>query len=487
MGRKGLLPYAKAGAVVYTWTAAANTATAWWSPGDWFLGKTGATACTDLQVGGTAASSLYPHTCCMAYHPPLTIPDTKACVMKKAFFLLLGLPALAFLGARKGDIPVLETGGQPMPVTWIDRETGHQIIRLSPDHGQDRSFYFHNNPFFPAASGKGWEMLYYGEDRNGHRQLFAVQLEDRTVRQLTQFPRPFSGEILGLRHRLAYVQAGDSVFAVGLDNGKASLVYVFQEHFHGHIASVNADGTLLAGVWSSDQARQILRQYPQKGSYFDRLYDAHIPHVLFTIDLRNRTLTKIDSEATWMNHEQFSPTDPEMLLYAHEGPWHKVDRTWVINVRTREKRLLHKRSVPREINGHEWWAPDGRSVWFDLQIPRSVTFYVAGVDLATGRENRYALQRDEWSIHYNLSPDQELFCGDGGDSTQVARARDGRWIYLFRPRGDSLASEKLVDMRHHRYRALEPNVRFSPDGSWVIFRANFEGRDAIYAVKTTQS
>jgi oligogalacturonide lyase len=37
-------------------------------------------------------------------------------------------------------------------------------------------------------------------------------------------------------------------------------------------------------------------------------------------------------------------------------------------------------------------------------------------------------------------------------------------------------------MAHHQY-ALEPNVHISPDGKWVIFRANFEGFSSVYAVE----
>jgi oligogalacturonide lyase len=118
-----------------------------------------------------------------------------------------------------------------------------------------------------------------------------------------------------------------------------------------------------------------------------------------------------------------------------------------------------------------------------LQMPRSVTFYVAGVDVKSGAEKRYALTRDEWSIHFNTSPDQKLFAGDGGDSGQVAKAKNGRWIYLFTPAGDSLRSERLVEMKNHNYK-LEPNVHFSPDGKWIIFRANFEGHTDVYAVDT---
>ena len=85
------------------------------------------------------------------------------------------------------------------------------------------------------------------------------------------------------------------------------------------------------------------------------------------------------------------------------------------------------------------------------------------------------MTRNEWSIHFTVSPDQKLFAGDGGDPGQVAKAEDGRWIYLFRPEGDQVSNRNsLVNMKHHNYK-LEPNVHFSPDGKWIIFRANFRG------------
>jgi oligogalacturonide lyase len=173
-------------------------------------------------------------------------------------------------------------------------------------------------------------------------------------------------------------------------------------------------------------------------------------------------------------------------MFCHEGPWHKVDRIWTINLKNNEIKLVHKRTMDMEIAGHEWFSPDGKTIWFDLQQPRSTTFFVAGADVQTGQEKKYSLTRDEWSIHFNTSPDQKLFAGDGGDPGQVAKAKDGMWIYLFRPNGDRFVSERLVNMKHHGYK-LEPNVHFSPDGKWVIFRANFEGEEQVYAVAIEKS
>jgi oligogalacturonide lyase len=135
-----------------------------------------------------------------------------------------------------------------------------------------------------------------------------------------------------------------------------------------------------------------------------------------------------------------------------------------------------------EIAGHEWFGVNGKTIWFDLQMPRGETFFVAGVHLATGKETRYRVQRNDWSVHYTSSADEKLFAGDGGDPGSVAKAKDGKWINLFYPEGDSLRAEKLVNMQYHQYR-LEPNVHFSPDQQWVVFRANFEGVENVYAVE----
>ena len=40
-------------------------------------------------------------------------------------------------------------------------------------------------------------------------------------------------------------------------------------------------------------------------------------------------------------------------------------------------------------------------------------------------------------------------------------------------------------MRKHDYR-LEPNMTFTPDGKWIVFRANFEGANHVYAVEVAK-
>jgi oligogalacturonide lyase len=83
----------------------------------------------------------------------------------------------------------------------------------------------------------------------------------------------------------------------------------------------------------------------------------------------------------------------------------------------------------------------------------------------------------------------------------VAKAKNGQWIYLFRPKkivfqgelNDKsfvqpgvFQSEKLVNMSKHNYR-LEPNVSFTPDQKWVVFRSNMFGPTYAFAVEVEKS
>ena len=113
------------------------------------------------------------------------------------------------------------------------------------------------------------------------------------------------------------------------------------------------------------------------------------------------------------------------------------------------------------------------------------------MNVKTGRETRYKVERDWWSVHYNVSWDGKLFAGDGGDSGQVAFAKDGMWINLFRRKffGGGLSREKLVNMSKQNYLGFdgEPNVSITPDDKWVVYRSNMHGPVHVYAVEIAKS
>ena len=414
----------------------------------------------------------------------------------KSFFLVL-LCAASSLPIFAQE--VLETGGKKMPAEWIDKDTRHKVVRLSDGlPGNSLSFYFHNIPFI------GNEMIFYNNSKQkaadvtdmkreptpatniNNTQLWSVNLNTKKLTQLTFHSAPMSGEVVCEKTKTVFFQVKDSVFALDFVTKKERLVFIYPEDFKSGISTVNANGTLLAGSYATPAEKEILKNNPNKSSYFNLIYDAHLPKTLFTIDVKTGKLDKFFTDSAWLNHLQFSTTDPNVLSFCHEGPWHKVNRIWHINVVTKKIIQVHYRTMEMEIWGHEWFGKSGKTMWFDLQQPKGQTFFVGGYDVATGKEVKWSLPRNDWSVHYNSNSMETLFAGDGGDPGAVAKAPNGQWINLFTPNGDHFDTEKLVNMKYHQYK-LEPNVHFSPDNKWIIFRANFEGESAVYAVEVKKS
>jgi oligogalacturonide lyase len=406
-------------------------------------------------------------------------------------------------------LPTLLLQAAEPPKSWIDPDTGHRVVRLT-DEPKSASLYFNQNSY--TADGK--KMVYDSPDG-----IHALDLASGAAKLVV--PGHVRVIVAGRKSQCVYYSKEDVVFATDVD----TLVTrrIGQLPPRGGVSSVNADETLLAGTYiegdgpdyagrnppagqpaqAPTEARPQgpLNQPRNKGQMMEQRLAAHYPMVLFTMSTATGEVKVIHHSTDWLGHLEFSPTDPNLIMFCHEGPWHKVDRIWTMHSDGSNPTLIHQRTIAGEIAGHEFWSHDGKTIWYDLQTPRGEDFWVGGYNVVTGERTRYHLQRDEWSIHFNVSPDGTLFCGDGGDPGQVAQAKDGQWIYLFRPerihfQGDLndktfaqpgvFRAEKLVNMSKHQYH-LEPNVSFTPDQKWVVFRSNMFGETYAFAVEVEKA
>jgi len=437
--------------------------------------------------------------------------------------LFLSLAAMRTLSAQAA-----------LPTEWIDPDTGHRVIRLSREDGTE-SLYFNQNAY--TADGRKLIVTTAGGG------IGTITLATREVTPLVAGPV----SVLVAGHKTGDVyytkratggRAGGSnptgamVYATNVDTGATRQVVTLPPGRS--VSSLNADETLLLGTYvdgadaPAPGANRLPGADPRFGqpnyeavgadgkpmTYADakdlRLHNtlmatrAGAPRVLFTVSTKTGELKEILREHEWLGHLQFSPTDPTLIMFCHEGTWHEVDRVWTIHADGSGLTKIHTRTMNMEIAGHEFFSADGAMIWYDLQTPRGQDFWLAGYQVATGKRTWYHLQRNEWSVHFNVSPDGALFAGDGGDSEMVARAPDGKWIYLFRPQrvpdvagvkaansgnlidAGFFQAERLVNMSKHDYR-LEPNVTFSPDKKWVVFRSNMLGSVHVYAVEIAKS
>ena len=369
------------------------------------------------------------------------------------------------------------------PLTeWIEPATGHRVVRLSRESGT-ASLYFHQN----AYTAEGDKMVV-----TTPRGLAALHLQTGETAPLTE--DRVSHVIVGKKSRRAFYIKDDTVYAADLDTGDTRAIVAHPELRSGSGLAINADETLLAGSYVEGGIRPGPPpgaapppgargdSYPGKGAMMEQRLAARLPMRLYTIEIATGAVHTFHPSTDWLNHVQFSPTDPTLLMFCHEGPWHKVDRIWTIRADGTQLTKIHARTMEMEIAGHEFFGADGKTIWYDLQTPRGKEFWLAGCVPATGETIRYRVEREHWSVHYIDSPDGTRFAGDGGGPRSVAAPGNGQWIYLFTPRAGGLEAERLVDLSDHDY-SLEPNVTFTPDGQRLIFRSNLHGAPHVYAVE----
>ena len=394
------------------------------------------------------------------------------------------------------------------PREWVDADTGHRVVRLSDEPGS-ASLYFHQNPYTPD----GKKLII-----TTPTGLSAINLSTHAIEKIVEgrvgviIVGRKSGDVYYTRTVTDNNVRTTTVYATNLNTKVTREVVKLPPAVS--VSAVNADETLLAGIIDDKLAAALKAgqppvtpppagrgdNYPGKGEMMENRLAEKRPLQVVTISTRTGEVKTLLRGTDWYNHIQFSPTDPTLLMFCHEGPWHKVDRTWTVRTDGSQLTKIHHRTMLMEIEGHEWFGADGRWIWYDLQTPRSEDFWVAGYEVATGNRTWYHLQRSEWSVHFNVSPDGKLFAGDGGGPNSVAAPGNGQWIYLFRPqltpdrtdgelpnakdliRTGAFKAEKLVNLAKHTY-TLEPNVTFTPDMKWIVFRSNMFGPTHVFAVE----
>src|SRR3954463_1491597 len=301
---------------------------------------------------------------------------------------------------------------QEPPTEWIDKETGHRVVRLSREPGSE-SLYFHQNAY----------------TTEGDKLIITTPTGVSTINLKThEIEKVVDGRVnvivVGRKSRQVYYTKDNTLFATHLDTRATREIVKLP--FRGGLSSLNADETLLLGARNESEGQgpyggQGQRQYGSNPALAEQLgpdgkpltyaerkevmmnnrLEQHIPMIMYTVNTKTGEVKTILRSTDWLGHLQFSPTDPNLIMFCHEGPWHKVDRIWTIRTDGSGLTKIHTRTIEMEIFGHEFWSADGNTIWYDLQSPRGEDFWLAGYNVKTGARLRYHLQRNEWSIHFN--------------------------------------------------------------------------------------
>ena len=230
------------------------------------------------------------------------------------------------------------------PKTWTDAATGHRVTRLSDDPHSE-ALYFNQNAYTPD----GADMIYFSP--LGIYDLNLATLQSRLI-----WPGHVVALLVGTRTRSVYFRKfGDPhLSSIDLDTLKVQTLGLLPRR--AVLGSINADETKIAGTFvegsypdysdielqESQDELKLLRESHQQAAQthtkalvlpegnarnvaMQKTLEAHSPQDLFVMDLSTGKTNIVLKGTDWLNHVQFSPTDPNLIMYCHEGPPLKVD------------------------------------------------------------------------------------------------------------------------------------------------------------------
>jgi len=370
-----------------------------------------------------------------------------------------------------GDTTTVEYAHAPDP------QTGVEVTRLTDDQG-DTIFPYFTQPVFTDDGGE----VLLSSNRTGEWQAYLLHLSSRKLVQLTDEAGGIShhaGTVLPTQAACAFI-SGREVKRAPLDGGPAETLYEIPDGFRASILSPTADGSSVTFAYV-----EKLNLSTQTGKLYSGMLETLFRRPASVV-VRAMTdgsgAMALWGEREWISHVNVSPTDGDIVVFCHEGPWHLVQRLWVVRASTHEVWPLLKQRRHLDRSGHEYFTASGRLVtqWSTRETPSSgqVTSYNAVVD-PSGEDLEMFRYDGPHPSHIQTSPDETLVVGD---TCIVPELADGRhFMCLVRHEGERAVKQPLC--RHDtswQTQHSHPHPVFTLDGKHVVFNSDRGGRSNVY-------
>src|SRR5262249_1060702 len=198
------------------------------------------------------------------------------------------------------------------------------------------SLYFHQNAYSPD----GQKLVI-----TTSTGLSTINLKTRAIEKVVD--GRVGVIVTGRRSGLVYYskrEGGETViYATHLDTKPTKRIAAFPR---GNVSSVNADETLLLGSYAEGAAEsgappsgggaaaqgemkgpdgKPLTFAEQKEVRLNQRLEQRIPMAMFTVNTATGEIKVIHRATDWLNHLQYSPTDPPPINFCPQGPPHPPD------------------------------------------------------------------------------------------------------------------------------------------------------------------
>lgn len=359
-----------------------------------------------------------------------------------------------------------------------DKITEVEIYRISDNKGDTVRPYFTQ-----SLISKDSKILLCSSNRTGNWQLYKLDIGNKQLVQLTDDKgvAPLSA-CLDPDKLIAYYWSDKSLKAVNVNNYKNRELYQVPEGFNPGILSLNGNGDFLDFAYSEN-----LNLSTDSGEIYSGMRETlyrRPTSVIIRVEVKNGEARAVWGERRWISHVNTSPVDENIILFCHEGPWHLVQRMWIVKADTNEVWPLVEQKKHLERSGHELFTDKGRIVtqYGSRKSPESEWNNADIFIDPDGSEKETYWYPGPKPMHVQINSDETLGVGDSAFLNPDFK-QGKEFICLIKYKKGKARQHLLCKHKTSwKTQYSHPHPIFTPDDRNIIFNSDRGGKLNIYMV-----
>jgi oligogalacturonide lyase len=356
-----------------------------------------------------------------------------------------------------------------------DPDTGARVRQLTGD-GSDNVHLYFTSECFVAGSDR----MVFGSNRTGRFQLYLLEIREARLTQLTSTEGNIDPQqSCASRNGRVFYFEGPALHSLRLDTLEDRELYRVPRGFEPRLLSCTANGDYVAFAYGEE-----LNVSTESGRIYSTMAETYYQRprcVIMRIEASTGNAVAAWGEPMWISHVLIHPTQPDLILFCHEGGSFSLQRMWTINVGAERGRKAEPLYIqkPNEYCVHEYFTRSGE-IGFQYEVDREGhrEYYNCFIR-PDGTWLRQVLLPGPRPEHIQSNTANTLVVGDCGYLSPDDK--QGRMYMSLMTAANGRANvRRLCRRQPGNTQHSHGHPVFSLDDKWVVFNSRIGERDNIF-------
>ncbi len=361
---------------------------------------------------------------------------------------------------------------------YKDSKTGARVRRLTGDGSSNVHPYFTSWAFV----GNNADNTILVSNRSGAYQWYLLDISAGRLVQLTASQKTSPNMGCVAKSGWLYYFDGLTLHSVKIDTLEDRELYRVPVGFRPALPTCTADGRYVAFAYCQETVLST-----EAGRIYSTMHERYYQHphsVVMRIDAQKGDAVAAWGEPTWISHTLIHPTQPNLILFCHEGGGTCVaQRMWVVNLDDMQMRkatpLYPQR--PGESCVHEYFTQQGDvGFQYTLDRPGGAREEYNAFIRPDGTWIRQYLFPGQRPGHIQSNSDNSLVVGDRAFLSPDDKEGSQYMSLMTHANGRVQIRRLAWHGTSWRTQNSHGHPSFSPDDRWVIYNSDAEKSDNVY-------